>query len=40
MSETDEDLPGRPNPSSHNQARYGLRRVFVRANWGPPPQAT
>jgi GNAT superfamily N-acetyltransferase len=36
ISETDEELPDRPNPSYHNLVRLGLPVVYVRANWGPP----
>jgi GNAT superfamily N-acetyltransferase len=36
LSETDEELPDRPNPSYHNLVRLGLPVVYVRANWGPP----
>jgi hypothetical protein len=36
VSETDEELPDRPNPSYHNLVRLGLPVAYVRANWGPP----
>jgi GNAT superfamily N-acetyltransferase len=36
LSETDEELPDRPNPSYHNLVRLGLPVRYVRANWGPP----
>ena len=36
VSETDEDLPDRPNPSYRNMVRLGLPAVYVRGNWGPP----
>ena len=36
VSETDEDLPDRPNPSYRNLVRLGLPAVYVRGNWGPP----
>jgi hypothetical protein len=35
-TETDEDLPDRPNPSYRNMVRLGLPVLYVRANWGPP----
>jgi ribosomal protein S18 acetylase RimI-like enzyme len=37
VSETDENLPDRPNPSTRNLLRLGLPVLYVRANWGPPP---
>ncbi len=36
VAETEEDTPGRPNPSHRNAVRLGLPVRFVRANWGPP----
>jgi GNAT superfamily N-acetyltransferase len=36
VSETDEELPDRPNPSTRNLVRLGLPVAYVRANWGPP----
>lgn len=36
VSETDEELPDRPNPSYRNVIRLGLPVRYVRANWGPP----
>jgi len=39
-TETDEELPDRPNPSYHNQVRLGLPVRYVRANWGPPKPST
>ena len=36
QSETDEPLPGKPNPSTSNLERFGLPVRYVRANWGPP----
>ena len=36
VSETDEELPERPNPSTRNLVRLGLPVIYVRANWGPP----
>jgi len=36
VSETDEDLPDRPNPSTRNLVRLGFPVVYVRENWGPP----
>jgi GNAT superfamily N-acetyltransferase len=36
-TETDEELPDRPNPSYHNIIRAGMPVRYVRANWGPPP---
>lgn len=36
VSETDEERPDRPNPSTHNVVRLGLPIRYVRANWGPP----
>jgi hypothetical protein len=36
VSETDEELPDRPNHSYHNLVRMGLPVAYVRANWGPP----
>ncbi len=36
VSETDEELPERPNPSTRNLVRLGLPVAFVRTNWGPP----
>jgi predicted GNAT family acetyltransferase len=39
-TETDEELPDKPNPSYHNMVRLGLPVKYVRANWGPPkPEA-
>jgi hypothetical protein len=35
-SETDEERPDRPNPSTRNLVRLGFPVVYVRANWGPP----
>ena len=35
-TETDEDVPDRPNPSCRNLKRLGFPVVYVRANWGPP----
>ena len=35
-SETDEELPDKPNPSYRNLVRLGFPVVYVRANWGPP----
>jgi GNAT superfamily N-acetyltransferase len=35
-TETDEDVPDRPNPSYRNLRRLGFPVVYVRANWGPP----
>ncbi len=35
-TETDEELPDRPNPSYRNMVRLGLPVRYVRANWGPP----
>ena len=35
-TETDEDVPDRPNPSYRNLKRLGFPVVYVRANWGPP----
>ncbi len=35
VSETDEELPERPNPSTRNLIRHGLPVVYVRPNWGP-----
>ena len=37
VTETDDELPDRPNPSYHNIVRHGLPVVYVRANWGPEP---
>ncbi len=37
VTETDEELPDRPNPSYHNIVRAGMPVRYVRANWGPPP---
>jgi GNAT superfamily N-acetyltransferase len=39
VTETDEELPDRPNPSYHNMVRLGLPVRYVRANWGPPKPA-
>jgi len=39
VTETDEELPDRPNPSYHNVVRLGLPVRYVRANWGPPKPA-
>jgi GNAT superfamily N-acetyltransferase len=36
VTETDEPLPDRPNPSTSNVVRLGLPVVYVRANCGPP----
>ncbi len=36
VSETDEERPDRPNPSTRNVVRLGLPIRYVRANWGPP----
>ena len=36
VSETDEELPDRPNPSTRNLVRLGFPVAYVRANWGPP----
>ncbi len=36
VTETDEELPDRPNPSYRNVVRLGLPVRYVRANWGPP----
>jgi GNAT superfamily N-acetyltransferase len=36
VSETDDNVPERPNPSYRNLERLGLPVVYVRANWGPP----
>lgn len=36
VTETDEELPDRPNPSYRNMVRLGLPVRYVRANWGPP----
>lgn len=36
VTETDEELPDRPNPSGHNMVRLGIPVVWVRANLGPP----
>jgi ribosomal protein S18 acetylase RimI-like enzyme len=36
VTETDEELPDRPNPSYRNMVRLGLGVRYVRANWGPP----
>lgn len=35
-TETDEELPDKPNPSYRNLKRFGFPVVYVRANWGPP----
>lgn len=40
VTETDEDLPDRPNPSYRNIVRLGLPVRYVRSNWGPPPPAS
>jgi len=37
VSESDENLTDRPNPSTRNLVRLGLPVHYVRANWGPPP---
>jgi GNAT superfamily N-acetyltransferase len=37
VTETDEELPERPNPSYHNVERAGMPARYVRTNWGPPP---
>jgi len=37
VTETDEDLPDRPNSSYRNIVRLGLPALWVRSNWGPPP---
>ncbi len=37
VTETDEDLPDKPNPSYRNIVRLGLPVRYVRSNWGPPP---
>ena len=39
VTETDEDLPDKPNPSYRNIVRLGLPVRYVRSNWGPPPPA-
>lgn len=39
VTETDEELPDKPNPSYHNMVRLGLPVRYVRANWGPPKPA-
>lgn len=36
VTETDEELPDRPNPSYRNMIRLGLPARYVRGNWGPP----
>ena len=36
VTETDEELPDRPNPSLHTMVRLGFPEQYVRANWGPP----
>jgi GNAT superfamily N-acetyltransferase len=36
VSETDEERPDRPNPSTRNLIRLGFPVAYVRANWGPP----
>jgi GNAT superfamily N-acetyltransferase len=36
VSETDEELPDRPNPSTRNLIRLGFPVAYTRANWGPP----
>jgi hypothetical protein len=36
VSETDEERPERPNPSTRNLVRLGLPVAYVRTNWGPP----
>jgi GNAT superfamily N-acetyltransferase len=36
VSETDEERPERPNPSTRNLVRLGFPVAYVRANWGPP----
>ena len=35
-TETDEEVPDRPNPSYRNLKRLGFPALYVRANWGPP----
>lgn len=40
VTETDEELPDRPNPSYHNMLRLGLPVRYVRANLGPPKPTT
>ena len=40
VSETDEELPDKPNPSTRNLIRHGLDIVYVRRNLGPPPPAS
>lgn len=40
VTETDEELPDRPNPSYHNMVRLGLPVRYVRANLGPPKSTT
>ncbi len=37
VSETDEELPDKPNPSTRNLVRHGLPIVYVRPNLGPAP---
>jgi GNAT superfamily N-acetyltransferase len=39
-TETDEELPDKPNPSYRNLRRLGFPVVYVRANWGPPKPET
>ncbi|MFW6010811.1 MAG: GNAT family N-acetyltransferase [Gemmatimonadota bacterium] len=39
VSETDEALATRPNPSTRNLERLGFPVAYVRANWGPPKPA-
>ncbi len=40
VTETDDDLPEKPNPSYRNVVRAGLPVRYVRTNWGPPPPAS
>lgn len=37
VTETDEELPHRPNPSYRNVERAGMPARYLRSNWGPPP---
>lgn len=37
VTETDEDLPEKPNPSYRNVVRAGMPVHYIRANWGPSP---
>jgi ribosomal protein S18 acetylase RimI-like enzyme len=39
VSETDEERPDRPNPSTRNLVRLGFPVAYTRANWGPPKPA-